>query len=355
MAIVDERGRLFGRWNLLDLAALILLVGLIPLAYAAYALFHDRPPSITSITPAQALESAEFRFTIKGRNFRPYMRASAGNLQAREFLFKSTEEAELPFAYLPPGVYDIVLYDSAQERFRLPKALTITRSPLPSTKFVAVGAFGNLDAARAAMITPGTALGEAGTVIAVGKPVADVTQIVAGPSHLGVRIAGALGLPATVELNCSVRVQGGTPFCAVGDTVVAPNILLTLTTPAGETPFQIVSLRGTEPVESVTISARFTGPSAVLSRIKRGDVDMGGTSNELAEQARVESVGAMRSTGEGSAAVDVRLTARMQRHDQTWIYDSATVHAGSSLLLRTAGYEARGIVTDIPRADSQRQ
>ena len=64
MAMVDERGRLFGRWNLLDLAVLILLVGLIPMAYGAYALFHDRPPVILSVTPSQIQESPEFTVTI---------------------------------------------------------------------------------------------------------------------------------------------------------------------------------------------------------------------------------------------------------------------------------------------------
>src|SRR6185295_7593561 len=103
MAMVDERGRLFGRWNLLDLAVLILLLGLIPMAYAAYALFHDRPPVILSVTPNQIQESPEFTVTIKGKNLRPYMRVSAGNQQARDFFFKSTDEAELPFPAMPPG------------------------------------------------------------------------------------------------------------------------------------------------------------------------------------------------------------------------------------------------------------
>src|SRR4051812_29166363 len=133
MAIVDERGRLFGRWNLLDLIALVLILGLIPLAYAGYLLFRDQPPSITSVTPTHVQDAQPFSVTIKGKNFRPYMRASAGTTQAREFFFKSPEEAELPFAFLTPGVYDIILYDSAQERFRLPNALTVSPSALPPT------------------------------------------------------------------------------------------------------------------------------------------------------------------------------------------------------------------------------
>jgi hypothetical protein len=354
MAIVDERGRLFGRWNLVDLVAMIVVLGLIPLAYAGYLLFRDKPPTITGISPAQ-VEEGTVTITIKGTNFRPYMRASAGNLQAREFGFKTTEEADLPFASLPAGVYDIILYDSAQERFRLPKALTVTRSALPSTKIVVVGAFGNLDAAGAAKITAGTELGGVGKVLSVGKPVSDITQVLSGPSLIGVGIPGALGLPATIELSCYVRMQGGLPYCVIDNNTIAPNILLTLPTPAGAAPFQVVRVRGIEPLEPIAVSIRVTGPSSVVTKIKAGDVDMGGTANPQAAQARVESVSGVRAAGDGTATADVKLIAQAQHHDQQWIYDSGVLRAGAPIQLRTASYEVRGIVTDIPPAESRPQ
>src|SRR5690242_19563663 len=111
MAIVDERGRLFGRWNLLDFALVVMLVGLIPLGFAAYALFRDQPPRITSISPATLQQVPEFKLTIKGENFRPYMRASIDLYPGRDFVFKSTEEAEVPFIGMQPGQYDVILYE----------------------------------------------------------------------------------------------------------------------------------------------------------------------------------------------------------------------------------------------------
>ena len=48
MAILDERGRLFGKINLIDLALILLVVVTIPLGYAAYLLFRTPPPRITS-------------------------------------------------------------------------------------------------------------------------------------------------------------------------------------------------------------------------------------------------------------------------------------------------------------------
>lgn len=355
MAIVDERGRLFGRWNLLDLVLLVLLAGLIPLGYAAYLLFREQPPRIVSVTPNQLQQSSEFRITIKGENLRPYMRVSAGTHQARDFYFKSTEEAEVPFATVLPGQYDIVLYDQAQERFRLPNALTISPSGLPATEIVAVGAFGNLDPASAAKLTVGTELAGTGEVIAVGKPVADLTQVLSGSGLVGVPIPNALRLPAVVRFKCYVRTQQGSPFCVVDDATIAPPALLMLTAPFGKVPFQVERVRSPHPLEAVPVTMRFTGNVSVLAQMKPGDVDMGATANPLASLVRVERVGAVRIHGGGSGDVDVRVTMQLQRVDGRWLFDSATLRIGAPLTLRTPDYEVSGIVTEMPFADSKPQ
>ena len=142
---------------------LVLIVGLVPLGYAAYLLFREQPPRLVGATPALLQQAAEMHLTIKGENLRPYMRVSAGTQQARDFYFKSTEEAEVPFAWMPAGTYDIVLYDQAQERSRLKNALTVSPSALPSTEIVAIGAFGNLDAAGAANSPPPVPAAQAAT------------------------------------------------------------------------------------------------------------------------------------------------------------------------------------------------
>ena len=352
MAIVDERGRLFGRWNLLDLALLVLLIGLIPLGFAAYALFREQPPRIVSVTPDHLQYSQEFRVTIRGENLRPYMRVSAGTLQARDFYFKSTEEAEIPFASIPPGQYDIVLYDQAQERFRFPNALTVAPSGLPATEIVAVGAFGNLDAAGAARLTAGTDLPGAGTIVSVGRAVPDLTQVFSGSALVGVPIANALRLPAIVLFKCYVRAQLGSPACVVDNTTVAPPALLTLSTPLGQTPFQVERVRSTHPLEPVPIELRLVANPAVLSLIKPGDVDLSGTTNELAVLARVASTGAVRPLGSGSAELTVQLLAQLQKVSGRWLYESTPLRVGSSITLRTARYEAGGIVTHMPAADA---
>lgn len=350
MAIVDERGRLFGRWNLLDLALLVLLVGLIPLGFAAYALFREQPPHIVSVTPDHLQYSQEFRVTIRGENLRPYMRVSAGTLQARDFYFKSTEEAEIPFASIPPGQYDIVLYDQAQERFRLPKALTVAPSGLPTTEIVAVGAFGNLDAAGAARLTAGTDLAGSGTIVSVGRAVPDLTQVFSGAALVGVPIPNALRLPAVVLFKCYVRASLGSPSCVVDNATVAPPALLTLSTPLGNTPFQVERVRSTHPLEAVPIEVRLVANPAVLALIKPGDVDLSGTANELAVLSRVASTSAARPVGTGASEMTVHLLAQLQKVSGRWLYESTPLRVGSPITLRTARYEASGVVTSLPDA-----
>lgn len=351
MSIVDERGRLFGRFNLLDAVLLVLFAGLVPLGYAAYALFREQPPRLVSVTPDRALQSAVLTLTLKGENLRPYMRVSADTYQARGFVFKSTTEIEAPFADLPPGVYDIVLYDHAQERVRLPKALTVAPSELPPTEIVAVGAFGNLDVAGAAKLTAGTELPGAGQIVSVGKAAPDLTRVFASPGLVGVPIANALRLPAVVLFRCYVRTQQGRPNCVVGDAGIAPPNLIMLTTPLGKTPFQIEQVRSPHPLEAVAIQVRLTGHPAALSLIRTGDVDLGGTANELAAIARVTQLGTVRRLSDSQGELDLTLLAQMQRVDGGWLYDSAPLRVGTSIRLRTNRYEAGGIVTTMPPAD----
>ena len=349
MAIVDERGRLLGRLNLLDAVLLVLLFGLIPLGYAAYALFREQPPRLVSVTPDTLDQAPDLMVTVRGENLRPYMRVSAGALQAAEFYYRSPTEVEVPLKGLPAGTYDIVLYDQAQERSRLPNALTVRPSPLPPTQIVAVGSFGNLDAAGAAKLTAGLDLPGIGKIIAVGEPARDLTQVFSG-GLVGVPLPNALRLPAVVQFNCYIRTDQGRPHCTVDNASITPPNLLMVSTPLGRTPFQVQQVRSPHPLEPVPVRVRLTGQPSVLSLIREGDIDLGGTTNELAALARVTRVSGVRRINDNAAEVDVDLLAQLQRVDGGWLYNSATLRAGSAVVLRTSRYEAAGTVIDLPSA-----
>jgi hypothetical protein len=348
MAIVDQQGRLFGRLNLLDAAVLVLLAGLIPIGYAAYVLFREQPPLVTEVSPNRVSQAPEVRVTIKGKNFRPYMRVSAGNHQAVEFLFRSTTEAEVPFAGLPPGDYDLVLYDQAQERFRLPKALSVTPGPLPATQLIVVGAFGNLDAEKVKAFVPGLPLQPVGELLRVGTPAPDLTKVFSGIAQVGVSLPNALRLPAVVRLSCGVRALHGRPDCVVRDAAVAPAVLVVLPTPVGDVPFQIEQVLSTEPIQPTAIRVKFGGHLATLGLITEGDADRAGTANDLAAGAVVTAIGPLLRHSETSAERDVTLRADLQASPEGWLYDSAPIRAGSPFAMRTPRYVLHGTVIDLP-------
>jgi len=145
MTVIDEHGRLFGRYNLIDAAAAVFVLALVPVAYAAYAVFRVPPPTITSVEPATIQESKTPTVGIRGTNFMPYLTAfvsPAGEPLPRYLPSRAQSEAvfllESPFAAvlelpeLSAGTYDIYLFDEATELTRFPNALTVTPPPPPS-------------------------------------------------------------------------------------------------------------------------------------------------------------------------------------------------------------------------------
>lgn len=340
MAIVDEQGRLFGRLNLVDAILALLVLGLIPLAYGAYLLFKTPLPTLTRVEPATLFFAQQMRLTVRGENLRPYMRVSLGQHQGQTFLFKDTTEAEIGLPAVPPGVYDVVLYDYSQERARLPRALTIAPSPLPDARMVAVGMFGNLKPEQVSRITAGMVIPEVGEVLAVGRPVPQVTRVFVRPGTVEIPVPNAQMVPATLQLGCHVRSNQGQPECFGGEFSLQLTTLLFLPTPAGTVPFQIDQLRGLQPLEPVRVTVRFSGNPDILAAIRQGDVDLGDVRNELSAGGAVGEV----LSPAGASSRDVRLTVQAQRGVTGWTYQMAPLRIGSAFVLRTPRYEVQGTV-----------
>jgi len=341
MAIVDAQGRLFGRLNLLDAIIGVLVLGLIPLAYGAYALFRTPMPALTQVVPGEITSGPNMRFTVRGENLKPYLRVSVGAYQGQTFLFRDTTEAEVDLVNVPPGVYDVVLFDFAQERSRLPKGLTIHPSVLPDAKVTVVGMFGNLTSEQAAALKPGMVVPAVGEVAAVGKPVPQVTRVFARNLSVEVPVPNALMMPAELRMACWVRSAQGQPECVANEVGLHPSTLMFLPTPFGTLPFQVDQVRGTQPLEPVDITVRFGGTPEALALLKTGHADMGETRNELAAGGMVTSV----SGGGGSR--DARLTVNAQRGTSSWIYAGSALRVGGSFTLTTPDYVLTGTVVRI--------
>lgn len=154
MQILDNQGRLFGKMNIIDAAVLVVVCLLIPLAYGAYLLFRIPQPRIVAVEPARVPQGTA-QVTVRGEHLRPYLRMTVGT-QTAKLLFESADSGPLILPpSLPPGSYDVVLYDEAQELGRLPGGLVIGEPPDAdsSAALTAIGAFRGLDADGARAIS----------------------------------------------------------------------------------------------------------------------------------------------------------------------------------------------------------
>src|ERR1044072_3324267 len=124
MAIVDDRGRVSGRFNAVDVFVFALVVVMIPIAYGPYALFRTPPAKLRGVEPKQFTVGPNLRVRVNGTNLRPFMRVSFNTTQGRTFMIGSTETAEVELPDLEPGADDVVLYDHAQDDDRMPRART---------------------------------------------------------------------------------------------------------------------------------------------------------------------------------------------------------------------------------------
>jgi hypothetical protein len=250
VTLLDDRGRVGGRVNLVDAAAAIVLLGLIPVVFGAYLLFRTPAPTLVRISPVTLPEGPNQRLEVNGTNLRPFMRVSFDTVPAGSFLIGSTKYALVDVPALRPGVYDVILYDYMKEVARLPKALTI--APMATdVELEVLGAFKATPESTVAPLKAGDRFPSAEhavvEVLAIGPRVPGDLSVRVGDGTVTVPLSRK-DLAATLLVKCSiVRSPDGTIRCTVPlpdqHVVVAPDAVLTLATPQGPVVFQIASAR----------------------------------------------------------------------------------------------------------------
>jgi hypothetical protein len=341
MAIVDARGRLFGRLNLFDAIVLVLGLWMIPLAYGGYLLFRAPPPTLTAVVPSTIVYGPNMKIRVRGTHFLPYMRVSIGQHQGMTFKFNDSTDADVDLLDVPPGVYDVILFDNSQERSRIPNGLTIAPSALPDATLTVVGTFGNLNAEQAAAIRPAMIIDGIGTVEQVGRPQPQVHRVFVRPGTVEIPVAGRQMLPAVIRLSCYIRANNGQPECVADRWSVQPTTLYFFKLPIGDVAFQVDQVRSVQPLEPIAVTVRFSGEPATLAELKVGDVDLGDVRNELSATATVARV------GPGGATREAALTVQAQRGADGWLYANVPLRRGSPFVLRNQRYEVRGTVIDM--------
>jgi hypothetical protein len=144
MPILDSRGRVFGRVNLVDAAALLLLLVLAAAGVATYRVFGMPSPEIVKTDPATLRVDGNRRLRIEGRNLRPYLHAYVTmpgqapafvdlptNPNEAAFLVERPDRAEVQLPELGPGSYDLYLYDEGREVAHRPSAFTVVAADTP--------------------------------------------------------------------------------------------------------------------------------------------------------------------------------------------------------------------------------
>ena len=273
MSIIDDRGRLFGRFNLIDAAVAGLLIVLLPIAYAAYALFRPPPMRILSVKPAQVVKGREARVQLIGEHLRPYLRAEVGGAQPNQLLILSPSQGEIVLPDIGPGTYDIMLFDEAEEVARLKNALTILPPPAPPPITVQlVGSFVNQDEAQARAVKPGRRYPEHGDpyfeVVSAGPPAEDVRRITVMQSVIDVPVKGMWSVPATVRAACVFAFDS--QRCAFNGVPLAAGVFLPVSEQAR---FLVNEVRPDSPGVSMEVAVRLVGRPEVINLVKVGDVD----------------------------------------------------------------------------------
>lgn len=344
MSIVDERGRIFGRINVIDGAVVAFLLALLPIGYGTYLLFRPAAPRIDSVTQVD-LNREEYRIAdgatiavklkVRGSGLNPLLRARIGGQDALAFVFENPNSADVVVGEMAPGTYDLVLYDGVQEAARANGAVKIQQSS--NTRLRLVGRFMNLTEAQVKTMRPGfkTADGARGAfeIIAIGAAAPGHQHISAGETGVDLRIAGAVEHPAVLNVACDH--DGAT--CSVGGISIGARLPVTVVLDSGVAFAVDEVLPNTEPTRA-RIQVRLTGPQT--ASMKEGDRD-------LLLDARAAVIRSIDARDANSVTATLELGADSSR--EGWSYRGRHIRPGATFRFVTDRYESEGIIarTDV--------
>lgn len=331
---IDERGRLFGKINLVDATVAAVLLVLIPLAYGTYLLFQPAVPRIDSVSPSAITKEEErisaggrlvAKFKVRGEGFTPLLRARINNADALGFVFETPNSADVLVGPLPPGAHDLVLVDGLQEVARAAGVITI--QPATAISIRAVGSLIRLDQELANAIRVGTALPEpspAYRVVALGPLSPDHRRVALAKSVIDVALPDTRSRAAVIDLQCDA-LRADNP-CTIEDG--ASPVVISLPGPQRFFNFAIEELLPATPAAKAIVRVRLVPGSPAT--VRRGDRD-----ELLDERAAVVS---------GVTAGIVTLEAGVDQDNRGWQYRGQRLIPGASFVFSTDRYQADGVI-----------
>lgn len=342
MSVLDDRGRLFGRVNLVDAAVAVFLLALVPLGYATFLLFRPAAPRIDSVTRAE-IARGEHRIAdgtlltakvkVRGTGLNPMLRAMIGNTQALAFVFETPNSADVLIGPIAPGTHDLILYDGVQEVARANGAVTIQDDV---KKYVrVVGWITGLDAATAKALKPGLAEPQPTPdfeVVALGRIAPAHTRVRLGlSSHADLPIEGQFEREAVLNVRCDPP-PSNSP-CSIGGLAIAnpPPVVVQI---GGRFTFEALDvLPAASPTRTRVVVRLAGGPWTSLVQV--GDRD-----GFLDERAAVITAVGARDANSVTVTMDVGTDDSRDGP----LYRNHLVKPGAPFTLSTERYEAAGVV-----------
>ncbi len=348
--MIDDRGRLFGRVNVVDAAIGAFALVLLPIAYGTFLLFRPSAPRITSVARVPiTMEERRLaggsrlaaKLKVRGSGFRPMLRASIDEAPALGFVFENPNSADVLVGEVASGTHDLVIYDGVQEVARSAGAVTI--QAVPPARIRVTGTLFDLDestagALRPGPLTPGATASQA-DIVQLGNVRPGRHRLTAGQGSADVTVAGRFERPVVMVVQCDLDPQS--EGCAVGGTPLAtPSPVIRLVGPASiALSLAIDELLPVEAPRRAVARIRFAGADEMLDLIRSGDRD-----DCLDERAAIVSAVERRRSDNGAAVRDATVTLGADDSRDGWRYRGRIVSPGATFTLTTDRYVASGSV-----------
>jgi hypothetical protein len=337
--VIDSNGRLAGRYNLVDAAAIALVVVLIPIGYATYLLVRPSQPVIESVTRAEVTNEERrvagslltAKLKVRGSGFNPLLRARIGDTETLGFVFENPNSADVMVGLVPPGRHDLVLYDGVQEVARAREAVEIQATSGPSVRVY--GWLTNLEPATADGLKVGLATDpmapNAFTILALGEVQPARTRISKGDYAADLPVAQH----AERAVEMLVRCDWPSGYdCAIEGRPLSQGPPITVRLPGGYV-MQIEEMSPPADPQPATAHVRL---DAAVPTMKVGDRDPI-VGSRAAEVVAIS----------GGANPTVTLRLGLDQSRDGWRYRGRLLVPGAPFTLTTASYVAGGTVTAV--------
>jgi hypothetical protein len=335
MTMIDSQGRLLGRINLVDAAAIAFIVVLIPIGYATYLLFRPARPAIESVTRVEVTREERrvaggmpltAKLKVRGSGFNPLLRARIGGFEAMGFVFENPNSADVLVGIVPPGRHDLILYDGIHEVARAREAVEVVNISAPRVR--AFGWLTRLSPADAPNLKPGFAseaqAPNAFEIVTVGPAQPARARIGSEAQVADILLEGQVERAAEILVRCDFP---STESCRISGEDLTP-LPMMASLPGGYY-FQIEEVAPTtEPVRAI-VRVQLDGPLPIT--VGDRDAVLGSRAAEV--------------TGVAGSTVTLRLGADQSRDG--WRYRGRLLAPGSRFEFSTDRYAAGGRIMSV--------